>query len=139
MRLSVFPVEMRQFEQKESSMSELQVSPVQKEGLWVLNVDGYINAHTVQQFEQSLQDLLKEEKYKILLNCKGLSYINSSGLGVLMGSIDEIQEKQGFLWLCDMNETVFHIFDTLGFTHLFPVYQSEEEAMAQLDSEGKAT
>jgi len=120
-------------------MSELQVSPVQKEGLWVLNVDGYINAHTVQQFEQSLQDLLKEEKYKILLNCKGLSYINSSGLGVLMGSIDEIQEKQGFLWLCDMNETVFHIFDTLGFTHLFPVYQSEEEAIAKLDSEGKAT
>ncbi|PIE01898.1 MAG: anti-anti-sigma factor [Acidobacteria bacterium] len=116
-------------------MSELRVFPVEKQGLWVLNVDGYINAHTVQKFEQSLQDLLKEEKYQILLNCRDLSYINSSGLGVLMGSIDEIQEKNGFLWLCDMNETVFHIFDTLGFTHLFPVYQNEEEAFSKFNSE----
>jgi len=116
-------------------MSELRVCPIEKQGLWVLNVDGYINAHTVQQFEQSLQDLLKEEKYRILLNCKGLSYINSSGLGVLMGSIDEIQEKDGFLWLCDMNETVFHIFETLGFTHLFPVYRDEDEAFNKLQDE----
>ena len=110
-------------------MSELQVHSVEKPELHILYPQGFINAHTVQDFERSIQVALEEDKYRILINCQSLSYINSSGLGVLMGVIEEIQENRGFLWLSNMNETVYHIFDTLGFTHLFRVFPNEDEAL----------
>ena len=114
-------------------MAELQVNAAHKEGIRILYPDGYINAHTVQEFEKNVQSALEEGSFRILINCNGLQYINSSGLGVLMGVIEEIQENEGFLCLSDMNETVFNIFDTLGFTHLFKVFKTENEAMEALE------
>jgi len=113
-------------------MAELDVHASQKDGVKVLYINGYINAHTVQEFEKSVQSVLDEQTFRILINCKELEYINSSGLGVLMGVIEEIQENDGFLYLSDMNETVFNIFDTLGFTHLFKVFDAEVEALDSL-------
>ena len=110
-------------------MAELEVQAVEKSGSQVLYPCGYVNAHTVQEFEKSLQSVLDNNKYQILINCREMEYINSSGLGVLMGVIEEIQENEGFIYLSNMNETVFNIFDTLGFTHLFKVFDTEEEAL----------
>lgn len=116
-------------------MAELNVQAVNKNEARILYIDGYINAHTVQDFEKAVKSVLEERHYRILINCKDLQYINSSGLGVLMGVIEEIQENGGFLSLCDMNETVFNIFDTLGFTHLFTVFDTEEEAINSLKND----
>ena len=113
-------------------MAGLQVHASQKDEAKVLYINGFINAHTVQDFEKSIQTVLEEKNYRILINCKDLEYINSSGLGVLMGVIEEIQDNDGFLYLSDMNETVFNIFDTLGFTHLFKVFDAEVEALNSL-------
>ncbi len=110
----------------------LEVHAAQKDEARVLYINGFINAHTVQDFEKSIQSVLSEKNYRILINCKELEYINSSGLGVLMGVIEEIQDNNGFLYLSDMNETVFNIFDTLGFTHLFKVFDAEMEALNSL-------
>jgi len=110
----------------------LEVHAAQKDEARVLYINGFINAHTVQDFEKSIQSVLAEKNYRILINCKELEYINSSGLGVLMGVIEEIQDNDGFLYLSDMNETVFNIFDTLGFTHLFKVFDAEMEALNSL-------
>ena len=113
----------------------LEVHAAQKDEARVLYINGFINAHTVQDFEKSIQSVLAERNYRILINCKELEYINSSGLGVLMGVIEEIQDNNGFLYLSDMNETVFNIFDTLGFTHLFKVFDAEVEALTSLKEE----
>ncbi len=116
-------------------MADLNVHAADKEQAKILYLDGYINAHTVQDFEKAVQSVLEEKTYRILINCRDLQYINSSGLGVLMGVIEEIQENQGFLYLSDMNETVFNIFDTLGFTHLFKVFNTEDEAAEALKNQ----
>ena len=113
-------------------MAELTVTSDEKNGAVVLYPDGFINAHTVQAFEKAVQSLVEKQVYHIVINCNGLSYINSSGLGVLMGVIEEIQENKGFLLLSNMNETVFNIFDTLGFTHLFKVFDTEDEAISAI-------
>ena len=114
-------------------MSGLDVQAVQKGNTKVLYLCGYVNAHTVQDFEKAVQSVLEEKQFRILINCKDLEYINSSGLGVLMGVVEEIQDNHGFLYLSNMNETVFNIFDTLGFTHLFKVYNQEDEALNDLN------
>ncbi len=98
----------------------------------VVQPSGFINAHTVRQFESALESLVQEGRYTILLNCRELSYISSAGLGAIMGLIETVRENQGDILLCNLQDNVFAIFDTLGFTQLYRVYPCEEDALASL-------
>ena len=98
----------------------------------VVEPSGFINAHTVRQFEGTLETLVQAGRYTILLNCRDLNYISSAGLGAIMGLIETVRENKGDILLCNLQENVFAIFDTLGFTQLYRVFPSEEDALASL-------
>ncbi len=98
----------------------------------IVEPEGFINAHTVRQFEESLERLVGDGKYTILLNCERLSYISSAGLGAIMGLIETVRENGGDILLSDLQENVYSIFDTLGFTQLYRVFGSESEALEAL-------
>jgi len=90
---------------------------------------GYINAHTAKDFETVLQSLIDNNQNNIVINCRQLAYIASAGLGAIMGFIDTIRENKGDIRMCNVNETVFNIFEVLGFTHLYSIFESEEKAV----------
>jgi anti-sigma B factor antagonist len=111
-------------------MSELTVESRDVGGVVLLYPKGFINAHTVRLFEGALQKAISLKQFKIVVNCAGLSYIASAGLGAMMGAIEEIRSNGGDLRLASLNETVQNIFDILGFNHLYRTYASEAEAIA---------
>lgn len=96
----------------------------------VVEPAGFINAHTVRQFETVLEDLVQAGRFHILINCRKLNYISSAGLGAIMGLIETVRENHGDILLCELQENVFSIFDTLGFTQLYRVFDSEAAALA---------
>ncbi len=110
-------------------MSELSVESRQLEDVTLLYPKGFINAHTVRLFEEEIQMALQQKRFKIVVNCSGLSYIASAGLGAIMGAIEEIRGNGGDLRLTDLNETVLNIFEILGFNHLYRIFPSEVEAI----------
>ena len=78
-------------------MSELTVETRDVEGVTLLYPRGFINAHTVRQFEGEIQKALAQGHFKIVVSCSGLAYIASAGLGALMGAIEEIRGNGGDL------------------------------------------
>jgi len=118
-------------------MSELQVESREMEGVVLLYPKGFVNAHTVRLFETEIQKALDHERYRIVVNCAGLTYIASAGLGALMGVIEEIRHHGGDIRLTDLNETVRNIFEILGFNHLYRIFPSEVEAILSFREEGE--
>ncbi len=118
-------------------MSELQVESREMEGVVLLYPKGFVNAHTVRLFETEIQKALDQERYRIVVNCAGLTYIASAGLGALMGVIEEIRHHGGDIRLTDLNETVRNIFEILGFNHLYRIFPSEMEAILSFREEGE--
>jgi len=94
----------------------------------VLELKGYLDAHTTPVLEDSFQRLLNEKKYRIVVNCKELNYISSAGLGVFMAFIEDVRSNDGDIKLSDMTPKVFNIFDLLGFPMLYDIVKTEEEA-----------
>ncbi len=94
----------------------------------ILYIKGYLDAHTAPKLEQELQNLIDEEKYKIVVNFNELSYISSAGLGVFMGFIETIREKKGDIKLSNMNPKIYRVFDLLGFPTLYDILDTDEEA-----------
>jgi len=113
-------------------MADLSIQVREVEGMAVVQPEGFINAHTVRQFESSLEGLVAAGKFTILLNCKDLNYISSAGLGAIMGLIETVRENGGDILLCSLQENVYAIFDTLGFTQLYRVFTDEDEARLAL-------
>jgi anti-sigma B factor antagonist len=110
-------------------MTELEVQTRELEDIVLLYPRGFINAHTVRLFEGEIQKAVKQNRFKIVVNCSGLSYIASAGLGAIMGAIEEVRSNGGDIRLSELNETVLNIFEILGFNHLYRVFPSEMEAI----------
>jgi len=112
-------------------MSEFAVSRKDVDEISVLNIEGYLDAHTAPNFEETIKQLVEEGRYKIIVNFTKLSYISSAGLGVFMGFIEDIRSHGGDIKLCKMNDKVFKIFDLLGFPSLYDIMANETEAMTK--------
>jgi anti-sigma B factor antagonist len=110
-------------------MPDLMVESRQMGDVTVIAPKGFINAHTVRQFEQALSGAIDGGHLKILINGAGLAYIASAGLGVIMGFIEDVRSKGGDIRLAELNETVRNIFEVLGFNHLCKVLTSEREGL----------
>ncbi len=114
----------------ELDVADLSIEVREMGGVAVVLPAGFINAHTVREFEQALEGLVSKGQYRILLNCQNLSYISSAGLGAIMGLIETVRENEGDILLSNLQDNVFAIFDTLGFTQLYKVFKDQEEALA---------
>ena len=119
-------------------MADLSIEVQDIGGVAVLLPAGFINAHTVREFEEAMESVVQGGKYTILLNCRDLGYISSAGLGAIMGLIETVREHGGDILLSNLQENVFAIFDTLGFTQLYRVFEDQEQALAAALAGGKA-
>ena len=118
-------------------MAEFGTSIVDKGDVSVINVVGYLDAHTAPTLENNFTELIYDSKFKIVVNFKDLAYISSAGLGVFMAYIEKIRNNSGDIKLTNMNEKVFNIFDLLGFPLLYEIFNTEEEALQKfIESEG---
>ncbi len=100
----------------------------EKNEISVLNVSGYLDAHTASKFESKIQEIIKSEKYKIILNFAELEYISSAGLGVIMGNIEDIRNHDGDIKLTGMSDKIYRVFDLVGFPSLYEIFKTQEEA-----------
>jgi anti-sigma B factor antagonist len=92
-----------------------------EQGLSVLSLEGYLDAHTAPEFEKAVQAEFEAGRVRMVVECTRLSYISSAGLGVFMSFIEEIRTAGGDIKICGLAPKVFQVFDILGFSALFDI------------------
>ncbi len=102
----------------------------------ILDIKGFLDAHTAPQLETKLESIIREGGYNIVVNFRELDYISSAGLGVFMVFIEEVRNKLGDIKLVSMQPKVFTVFDLLGFPMLFEILEHEDEAIANFRDAG---
>ena len=112
-------------------MADFKIHHREGEGVNVIELKGYLDAHTAPDLETALQKLLTEKKYRIIVNCRDLAYISSAGLGVFMAYIEDVRKNKGDIKLSNMSAKVFNVFDLLGFPLLYEIYKEEKEALTK--------
>ncbi len=97
--------------------------------LSVIHLEGYLDAHTAPQFEQTIQDEIAAGRYRIIVDCASLTYISSAGLGVFMSFIEEVREQGGDIKICGLIPKVRQVFDILGFPEIYDLCDNYPEAV----------
>jgi anti-sigma B factor antagonist len=110
-------------------MSNFKIDVRELNNINILELKGYLDAHTTPDLEKAFQDLLEQKRFNIVVNCKELTYISSAGLGVFMAYIEDVRKNKGDIKLSNMTSKVYNIFDLLGFPLLYDISKDEHEAV----------
>lgn len=115
-------------------MKNFSIATRQNQNVSILDISGELDAHTASQLENELKSLIDNKNYSIVVNCSGLDYIASAGLGVFMAYIEDVRSLGGDIKLTDMNDRVYNVFDLLGFPTLYDILDSEQEALESFNN-----
>jgi anti-sigma B factor antagonist len=114
-------------------MSEFKIAQREASSVSVIELKGYLDAHTAPKLEETFQELLKANRTKIVVNCRDLSYISSAGLGVFMAFIEDVRNRSGDIKLSNMSKKVYNVFDLLGFPLLYEIFDHEADAIKKFN------
>lgn len=100
----------------------------------MVRLKGELDHHTSTDLRITIDKLMKERKEinHLVLNLKDLSFMDSSGLGVILGRYKEIERKKGKMIVCSLNPTIYRILEMAGLFKIIAVVKSEKEALTKL-------
>lgn len=96
----------------------------------VISITGRIDTTNFNEFEKQISAVIDNNNSNIILDCEGLNYISSSGLRVFLIAQKRLMACNGKLHLCNMQPTIKEIFDISGFSTIFKIFASKEDALA---------
>jgi anti-sigma B factor antagonist len=102
---------------------------ITKEGdISILSLTGSLDTNTSKGAENEMNKLIEEGRTKLLIDLSNLDYISSSGLRILLSTSKKLKPIGGEMRISGLNETVNEVFEISGFTMIFNVFKTLEEA-----------
>ena len=82
---------------------------------------GEVDIYTSPELKNKIFQLIEEKNQDILINGEGLDYIDSTGLGVLMGIYKKLQEKSLNIKVINLKPNIYKLFDITGLNKVFNI------------------
>jgi len=99
------------------------------DGPWaVVEVQGEVDMFTAPKLREKLVQTVEEGCYRIVVDLQGVSFMDSTGLGTLVGGLKRVKEHEGTLALVCTSRPVLRVLSITGLNNVFPVYDSVEQA-----------
>ena len=100
------------------------------DGVVVLSIKGNLmGGPETTSVHDKVKEFIKEGKNKIVIDLSGVKWMNSSGLGVMMGCLTSLKNANGDLKLSGVTEKVKSLFMITKLITIFETYDSPEEAV----------
>ena len=99
----------------------------------IVAVGGEIDVYTAPKLREQLIDLVSNGNYHLIVDMEGVEFLDSTGLGVLVGGLKRVRAHDGSLSLVCNQERILKIFRITGLTKVFPIHASVDEALAATD------
>jgi len=107
----------------------LDIESRQENGIEVVAIEGKLSTTTAREAELHLNDVTASGVINIVLNLEGVDFIASTGLRVILATGKKAGAAEGKLVVCGLNPTVKDVFRMSGFSTMFEVFETEEEAL----------
>jgi anti-sigma B factor antagonist len=95
----------------------------------VVAVGGEIDVYTAPKLREQLVDLVNAGRYHLVVDMEGVEFLDSTGLGVLVGGLKRVRAHEGSLRLVCTQERILKIFRITGLTKVFPIHDTVSEAL----------
>lgn len=98
----------------------------------VLIPTGRLDITTASQFRLKLQDCIAKVSSHVIVNLSQVSFIDSSGLAVLVAGMRDADNGNGSFRLCDVHPEAKLVFEVTMMDSVFQIFDTETEALAEV-------
>ena len=95
----------------------------------VVGIRGRLDTTNYGLLEKRLSDLFEAGETNVLADCSGMDYISSSGLRVFLIGLKRARLQEGRFVICSLQENIREVFDISGFSAIFEVFPTKEDAL----------
>lgn len=96
----------------------------------VLPLEGQIDLHVSAKVARAIAELVREKPARLVIDLSRVSYLDSSGLAVLINGMRDVEDYGGIFILAGVRDEVRPIFETARLDNFFILCPSVDEALA---------
>ncbi|MGW4947284.1 STAS domain-containing protein [Actinoplanes sp. NPDC004185] len=115
---------------------DLQLSARAARGCTVVRVGGELDMDTCPHLQDFLQEVTDSGALQVVLDCTDVTFMDSSGLGVLMVWFKELQDKGGRLCVAGVQQPVEYVLRVSAVDQVLKVYDTVDAAEADMPPTG---
>jgi anti-sigma B factor antagonist len=97
----------------------------------LIGLVGEVDVYSAPKLRETIKELVDEGKHNIVVDLERVAFLDSTGLGVLVGGLKRVKHHNGELGIICNQEKILRIFRITGLTKVFPIYSSREELLAK--------
>ena len=108
---------------------DLQISVRRSDDVALIDLAGEVDAYTSARFREVMMDIIEDGSPRLIVSMARVDYIDSSGLGALVGGLKRTSERDGKIIIVCHQSQVRKVFEITGLEKVFPIFDTEEEAL----------
>ncbi|MFD1707086.1 anti-sigma F factor antagonist [Siminovitchia sediminis] len=103
------------------------------EDVLCIRLSGELDHHTSEDLRSRITEAIeKHDIMHLVLNLEKLTFMDSSGLGVILGRYKQIKMRQGEMVVCSISPPVKRLFEMSGLFKIIRLESSEKFALERL-------
>jgi len=108
---------------------ELGLDVTESDGATVLTVRGEVDVYTAPKLREKLVELDAQGRHTIVVDLEAVDFLDSTGLGVLVGGLKRVRSHDGDLILVCTHQRILKVFEITGLTKVFTIHDSVDAAV----------
>ncbi len=108
---------------------DIRLDVSERDGWSVLAVGGEVDVATAPRLRQQLIALVNDGHHRIVVDLDGVDFLDSTGLGVLVGGVKRLRGLEGDLTLVCTQPRILKVFEITGLNRAFTIYESVDAAV----------
>jgi anti-sigma B factor antagonist len=100
------------------------------DGRTIVAVGGEIDVYTAPKLRDKITELVAAGVYDLVIDMEAVEFLDSTGLGVLVGGLKKVRAHNGSLQLVCNQDRLLKIFRITGLAKVFVIHESAEAALA---------
>jgi anti-sigma B factor antagonist len=109
---------------------ELSLDTRQHNGRTIIEVGGEIDVYTAPKLRDRISELVADGNYHLVIDMENVDFLDSTGLGVLVGGLKKLRAHDGSMQLICTQERLLKIFRITQLAKVFAIYESQADALA---------
>jgi stage II sporulation protein AA (anti-sigma F factor antagonist) len=100
----------------------------------IVRLKGELDHHTADAVKQRMEEAINRGNAShVVVNLRDLKFMDSSGLGVILGRYKQVTGKGGKMVLCEVSPSVYRLFEMSGLFKILAVKENERQAISSLE------
>jgi anti-sigma B factor antagonist len=109
---------------------DLTLTTREADGKTIVAVGGEIDVYTAPKLRDKITELVAGGAYDLVVDMQEVEFLDSTGLGVLVGGLKKVRAHNGSLQLVCNQDRLLKIFRITGLAKVFVIHDSADQALA---------